>query len=546
MNEDSSTNARRRAIVLALGSLSLPFGTLALSSCGGGGPDSTSATGGQPSGGGSTSSPAATKATDIEVAFSADPMDRLLFLSNAAGYGLRYYGPSDATGQPTAITSVVFETPDASADAFTCQLGDPLTVTMTNGDLMTVSGTPNGDYQITLLYAAGATSYSTTLSALHARSGSPSKASTTISPTTRSATLADTKAAATAVAASDVAVARSLATGTQDISVTVTDKCNAQVTLGTVFVKVTPNSDLAQQSLLGKILFPPPVDLKLKLNPNTNAFEGSVPLTQLQSKLQVMTSDAAAVEEDIIKSLLAALKIGGVMAEALLLLPSVLSQNNTSLSDALSLLAKRIGGAWSLINAVKSAASNGVKLFGNITDLYQVIKTADSATNRFPILVTAYWAGGTSAASGTTIVDYPGQTVASISLPGETSKMFVPQMSPIVVQLLPNKQQYSVTVEIPNACLAPAAYYVDVQAESDAGAVGGKLGPVISPFQAIIPVRDAASLALTNKDIVFVSIWDGVGNVLAWQEISVLFTTNGIQTAPVQFDCPPGALCLPY
>lgn len=434
MDEPFSLNAKRRAIILAIGGLGIPFGTVSLVSCGGGnGTESTA-----------DPTPPAVKAKDTEIVFSADPVGRLLFLSNAAGYALRYYGTNDSAGKPATVDSVVFESPSGIDGGFICELGDALTITLANSDTMSVASTPDGDFRITMFAATNGNNYSTTLSALRTTAGAKAAAAL-LTPTILRAS------------ANRRASILDLANLTQDIQVFVRDSCK-NLTSGSLWAKIAPNSDLAQQSLLGKLLFPPAIDLKLSYNPGTKAFEGSVPLTAIQSKLQVMTSDAAAVEEGIIKSLFGALKVGKALAEALVLLPAVISQENTSVSDIFSLLLKKMGSVWAIINDMKSAVSNGIKLFDNITDIYQVLATADSATNRFPILVTATWKTASTTLSGSTVVDYPGQTVASISL-GDTVA-FAPTAPAITISPAqpPAGEIYTVSVEIPNACQAPSSY----------------------------------------------------------------------------------------
>jgi len=431
MDDSFSPNAKRRAIILALGGLGIPFGTVGLVSCGGGETRGTAAP-----------SQPAVKATDTEMVFADSPVGRLLVLSNAAGYGLRYYGTSDSTGQPATVTSVVFEPPPGVEGGFTAELGDPLTITLANSDTMTVESTPDGDFRITLFSAANGNNYSTTLSALRTATGT--KAAALPAPT------------ALRASAARPASILALANLTQDIQVVVRDSCK-NLTTGSMWAKVAPNSDLAQQSLLGKLIFPPAIDLKLSFNPATLAFEGSVPLTAIQSKLQVMTSDAAAVEEKTIKSIIDALKSGKALAEALVLLPIAITQSGANVGDILSLL-KKMGGGWAILNDMKTAVSNGITLFDNITDIYQVLATADSATNRFPILVTATWTTAAKTLSGSTVVDYPGQAVASISL--GNSVAFVPAAPAFTLSPAhpPAGTNYTASVEIPNACQAPANY----------------------------------------------------------------------------------------
>lgn len=90
MKKTFSLNAKRRAVILTVGGLGIPFGTPGLVSCGGGnGTESTAAT-----------TPPAMKAKDTKIVFSADPVGRPLVLSNSAGYGLRYYSTSDSAGKP--------------------------------------------------------------------------------------------------------------------------------------------------------------------------------------------------------------------------------------------------------------------------------------------------------------------------------------------------------------------------------------------------------------------------------------------------------------
>lgn len=145
---DDFRNGRRKICVL-IGSMLAGSPTLLFSGCGGGSGDSSasspsstsspSAASSPPAASSPTTTPPAAKAPDESVAYLFDPTDsRLLALTSPAGAWGTYFGTKDSTGNPTTVTSFVYQDPD-STKSFVVQLTDAeYDVLMGNGDRFTV------------------------------------------------------------------------------------------------------------------------------------------------------------------------------------------------------------------------------------------------------------------------------------------------------------------------------------------------------------------------------------------------------------------------
>jgi|GEM_PF-6543859 len=526
-------NLQRRRLTLAIAALAAPGAMLSLSSCGGG----TDAVSGDAS---TAPVPSANTSPGTETAFTQDPAGRILFLDHDDGHSLHYYGTQDSNGNITDITGATYNSPNNAAISFMMNtVSGGIQLNFDNGDTLALTPTATGnDYAFSLFSSESKETFFSTLSEAKSALASASAATPAsgsaltaaskalmVSPAMRAGrlsikTLESTQVPQSASALAVTAASKAVAEVFQKVVVEVMDGCG-QVKTGAVRAKLAVTVEVAKESVSGKLLLPPPVDVPLYYIASDGGFVANVPISVFGlTNLEVVAADVVAHIESQIKGFLSDPES---VINAVLTICEFLELPSLALGLAIIAATKRVQFAINAVKAGTKLLEDGKEVFAAVTDLVHLLQGTQDANKFFPIDVSAtYVSQGQGSASKTITVNQPGAEVAAISLsfPTATSSAQVRIQSLTLTPPNPVANQGYVANFSVN-CLSVAGYNAIASVSGTDGYTDSATIPIAADSVYQLNVPGAATAGI--QDTVTVIITDSTG------------TTVDSRTAHLQF-----------
>ncbi|ACE83656.1 hypothetical protein [Cellvibrio japonicus] len=303
-------NFERRRISQAIAAtLALPSAFF-LSSCGGNGqsknttPNTSSSSNNLSSHSSSNGSSSSSDISEAEhaIIFPEGDNGRLIFFSDIEGRSSRYYGALDSGGHISEVTRVEYEDVNDPSMRFILTLEsdeDELFLALADGSKFHV-GKSEDDYFFTISSPDSSEIYSSTLKTLEEQQPPTSnlkKKTSGIRGDKKSYILTRSKIVTgnKEIKKPNLFLSKNTsAPSAQQILLKVSNHCGV-VNSGLVHATVKPDSKFVTNTLGGKLFSKPPISLELLYNQDKEGFWGEVPLSDLNTDLEILKAGSASV-----------------------------------------------------------------------------------------------------------------------------------------------------------------------------------------------------------------------------------------------------------
>jgi hypothetical protein len=346
-----------------------------------------------------TGTPPAAKTPVGGVGYLFDSTDsRLLSLVSPAGAWGTYLGTYDSAGNPSTVSSFVYDDPDSTQN-FVINLSiAQYDVLMATGDRFTVIQT-GSNYAFTIFSAAANSTYS----------GTYDPATKTISPSSLPVTLA--KSAQRSTCAYVVSKTEETTGTIQPIFLKVIDDCGNVISAGTASATVRADPSAETQQVGEELIKLPPIPVSLKFDSAQSGFSGFASINDLKGNLNKLSKDLFDKGAKIIVDALG--DIGtDVAADAILDLIPVAGE-----AAIFFQVAQALFKAGDTMQKIGDIVENAETAWDIGEDLY---KLASGPNPALPIDVTVSYSNGSFHQSETQAVNPPGSTPAEFSFSIDT------------------------------------------------------------------------------------------------------------------------------